>query len=80
MNNLLKKLNDVNKFSTAANERYKVVHLEKVDTKFGRTIAAYITKGKEEELWRIYLPKKFIPSFEDAFVEQFNKQQAGDLF
>lgn len=88
MDNLLKKLNEVNRYSTASNisignlstdEKYKVERLEKVETKFGGTIGAYITKGGDE-LWRIYLPKKFVNMFDEQFIERFNARELGDLF
>ena len=88
MDNLLKQLNDISRFSTASNisigdltvdERYKVVRLEKVEAKFGVAIVAYISRGREE-LSRIYLPKKFIGSFGDEFISKFNRCEVGDLF
>lgn len=88
MDSVLKKLNDINRYSSATNisvgdltigEKYRVVLLEKVSTKYGVSIVAYITKVGEEELCRIYLPKKFVDTFDETFITQFNKNEMGEL-
>jgi hypothetical protein len=88
MENLLKNLNEVNYLSQATNisvgnlkigVKYRVLRLDKVETKYGRSIAAHVSNDGDE-LWRIFIPKKFVNIFDDCFIEQFNHKQMGELF
>ena len=88
MNNLRTVLNDINRYSAAfstsvgnltINEKYKVERLEKVTTKYGPSVIAYISKGGDT-LWKLYLPKKFVNSFDAEFITNFNKHEVGELY
>ena len=88
MENLLRQLNDISRFSTAStisigdlkiDERYKVLRLEKIDVKFGVAICVYISRGGNE-ICRCFLPKKFVASFSDEFISKFNRCEMGDLY
>jgi hypothetical protein len=88
MSQLRTALNDVNRFSGAVNtsigklainEPYKVERLEKVTTKYGPSVIAYLTKGGED-LCKVYLPKKFTNVIDDEFIEKFNRHEVGELF
>jgi hypothetical protein len=88
MENLLKNINEVNYLSTAAitsignltiDAKYKVLRLDKVETKYGRSIVAYISRP-EDELCRIYIPKKIVSHFDDCFIEQYNRNELGELY
>ena len=88
MNYLRTVLNDINRYSAASrisvgnltiDVKYKVESLEKVTTKFGPSIIAYILKGGDT-LWKIYPPKKFVNSFDVEFITSFNKYEVGELY
>jgi hypothetical protein len=53
--------------------------LEKVTTKYGPSIIAFLTNGGED-LYKVYLPKKFTNTIDNEFTEKFNRHEVGDLF
>lgn len=86
MNQLRTQLNDINRYSAAVNisigkltinEKYKVERLEKVTTKYGPSVIAFLTKG-DDVLYKVYLPRKFVNTFDTEFTEKFNRHDVGD--
>jgi hypothetical protein len=60
-------------------KKYMVVKFDKEQTKYAFSIIAYIKVGGGEELYWIYLPKKYVETFEDTFISNFNKGEQGEL-
>ena len=48
-------------------------------TKYGPSVIAYITK-EGDDLYKVYLPKKFVTTFDTEFTDKFNRHEEGELY
>ena len=87
MDQLLTKLNNINRLNTAnlvsiakltLNEKFKISRLEKRNTKYGTAVMAFIVQ--KETLWKLFLPKQFASTFDDEFINKFNGNEVGELY
>jgi hypothetical protein len=60
------KLSDINQ-----GEPYKIIHLESMQTKFGKVIIAKLEK--HGNITKIFLPKRF--QFNTEFINQYNSKE-----